>query len=207
MEKTFLTQLEWRFTSKNFDPSKKVSEENLAKILIAIRMAPTSYGLEPFHVVVVTNEELRKKLQEKGFNQAQFTEASHLLVFASRTDLQDRITQYLEEVSGGDAAIKEKMSGLESMMRGGFEGKSVEEIKAWSDRQTYIALGFALAACAEIEVDSSPMEGFMPGEFDKILELPSHMKSVVVLGIGYRKEDPPYPKFRFGTEDLFSETH
>ena len=107
-------------------------------------------------------------------------------------------------VTGGDEEARKKMSGLEMMLSGmikGFEGEK-EKAMDWAKRQAYIALGFALAACAELKIDSGPMEGFMPPKVDEILGLPEHMNSVAMLSVGYRAEEPRHPKVRFSQEDL-----
>src|SRR3989338_6035683 len=200
---SFLSQLEWRFATKKFDPSKRVSSENLEKILTAIRMDPSSYGLQPYHVLVITNPELRIKLREKSFGQPQVTDASHLLVFCTRTDGMERIDRYVELASGGDSDKAESLQGYAEIMRNDVGKKSPEQFKSWADRQTYIALGFALAACAELEIDSTPMEGFEPKAFDDLLKLPDYLKTVVLLPIGYRAEDPTRNKIRFSKEALF----
>lgn len=204
MNKSFLEHLEWRSAEKNFDPAKKVSEEGLNKVLEAVRFTPTSFGLQPFHVYVVTDEAVRGKIREASWGQAQVTDASHLLVFASRLGINDRIESYFQLASGGDAAVRESMKGYEDMMRGFAGGMTPEREKHWADKQAYIALGFALAACAELEIDSCPMEGFDPSAVDALLGLPENMKSVVMLPIGYRNDMPHYPKVRFGADDLFT---
>ncbi len=204
MNKSFLEHLEWRNAEKNFDPAKKVSEEGLNKVLEAVRFTPTSFGLQPFHVYVVTDEAVRGKIREASWGQAQVTDASHLLVFASRLGINERIEKYFQIASGGDAAVRESMKGYEDMMRGFAGGMTPEREKHWADKQAYIALGFALAACAELEIDSCPMEGFDPSAVDALLGLPENMKSVVMLPIGYRKDMPHHPKVRFGADDLFT---
>jgi nitroreductase len=201
---SFLDSLSWRQAEKTFDPEKKVSAENLDQILESIRMAPTSYGLQTFHLYVVTNSEFKEKMFAAGYNQQQFLDASHILVFTSKTNVQERIEQYVELASNGNPAIKEKLSGYADMMRGTFANKSTDEINTWAKKQAYIALGFAMAACAELHVDSCPMEGFNASEFNKILNLPDDQDTAVVLPIGHRKEEPHRPKVRFDDEDLFT---
>jgi nitroreductase len=202
---TFLSGLQWRNATKAFDPQKKVSEDDLQKILEAIRYAPTSYGLQPFHVFVISDMSVRQKIAPVAWNQSQITEASHLLVFCSRSDVApDRIEDYIEEATGGDEKKKEALKGYADMMRGSFQGKSSEQQKIWADRQTYIALGFGLAAAAELRIDSCPMEGFSPPEVDKVLALPEHLHSVAFMTIGYRRSDPDHPKVRFPEEELFT---
>jgi nitroreductase / dihydropteridine reductase len=204
MTDSFIENLNWRFAAKDFDPEKSVSDDDLSTLLNAIQLTPTSYGLEPFHVVVVSDPELKLKLQEKGYNQPQFKNSSHVLVFCRRMDLDGRIDTYLDELTGGDAEKREAMKGFEDILNGFSEGKSTEEIRDWADRQTYLALGFGLAACAALKIDSCPMEGFVPPDFDQLLELPEHIKSVACLAIGYRSHDPKRPKFRFNQADLFT---
>ncbi len=202
---TFLSQLTWRNATKDFDPDKRVSDEDLAKIKDSIRMSPTSFGLQPYHVVIVTDAETRAQIREHAWGQAQITDSSHLLVFCTRLDITEkRIDQLIALASGGNPAAKEALAGYEGMMRNALGSRSAEVLKAWGDRQTYIALGFAMAACAELQVDSCPIEGFVPEEVDKILKLPPHIKSVAMLPIGYRKADPTKPKVRFSEADLFS---
>jgi nitroreductase len=204
MENTFLNHLEWRFAVKELDPNRKVLPDVLAKIVKATRFAPSSFGLQPYHIFVVSNEALQKKLREKGYDQPKITQGSHFFVFCSRTDLDSRIDKYVEMARGDDAEQRKALEGYEGMMRGSTAAKSAEDLKAWADRQTYIALGFALAACAELGVDSGPMEGFDPSAYDKILNVPAHMHSVVCMAIGYRKADPERPKIRYPESDLFT---
>lgn len=204
MSQSFLDNLNWRFATKQFDSEKKVSEEDLQKVLEAIRLTPTSFGLQPFHVYVVQNPETKAKLKEAGFNQSQFEDASHVLVFCTATDLEDRVEALVKKMTGGSAEVEEKLSEYIHMLRGFVSGMDELNAKAWADRQTYLALGFGLAACAELQIDSCPMEGFMNEHFDEILQLPENMKSVSVLSIGYRKEDPLRPKMRLEKEELFT---
>lgn len=204
MSSTFLSNLEWRNAEKNFDPSREVSEGDLNKILNAIKMAPSSFGLQPFHIYVVSDQDAKMKLKEKGFNQQQFEDASHILVFCGRNDISDRIDEYFEVATNGDAEKRKAMEGYEQMMRGFSEGKNEEAINNWAFKQAYIALGFALAACAELEIDSCPIEGFNPAAFDEILNVPENIKSVVALPIGYSKNDSKHPKVRFSEDDLFT---
>lgn len=201
MNNTFLSNLEWRFATKKFDPNKKVSEEDKTKILNALRLAPTSFGLQPFKVFIVGNPEVREKIKAAAYGQAQVTDASFLLVFAARADAFKRAEEYVDMASGGNAEAKEKMGMITSSMKG-LDGKPAESV-AWSAKQTYIALGFALAACAELGIDSCPMEGFNPAEVDKILNFPENLKTQAFLAVGYRAEGPAHPKVRFPESDIF----
>lgn len=205
MDKTFLSNLEWRSAIKSFDPSKKIDSENLKTILHSIKMAPSSFGLQPYHVYVVSDQATKTKLKEKGYNQQQLEDASHVLVFCERNDLNSRIDQYFELATGGDKEKRKAMESYEAMMRGFHEGKSEEAIKSWASKQVYIALGFALAACAELGIDSCPMEGFDSKGFDEILNIPEYMSAVVALPIGIGMVQNNRNKVRYSAEDLFTE--
>ncbi len=201
---TFLSQLDWRFATKSFNTEKKVSPEDLSKILEAIQKAPSSFGLQTFHVEVISNPELREEMKKVSFGQPQVTEASHILVFCGRNDVSERITDIIEKMSGGNEEIKSSLKGYEEMMRGTIAGKSSDDLMKWASRQAYLALGFGLAACAELGIDSCPMEGFDPKALHGVLGLPENIFPFAYLTIGYRKEGPTHPKFRFPKEDLFT---
>lgn len=204
MSGSFLNHLEWRHATKAFDKSKPVSDANLNSILQAIRMAPTSFGLQPFQVEVIKEKSLLEKLLPHAWNQKQVVTCSALLVFVARTNIEQRITDYIQTASGGSADAKAQMQGYENVMRSTFNGRSEEDLKAWAQKQAYIALGFGLAACAELQIDSCPMEGLVGPEFDKILGLGKGHYSSVMLAVGYRDAAvPAMPKVRFADKDLF----
>ncbi len=201
---SFLDNLEWRHATKEFDTNKPVSEENLNKILKAIKMAPTSYGLQALHVYVVENLETRKKIKEHSYGQAQADTSTYLLIFCARTDAEQRVDSMIDYLADGDQVKLKKLAGRRDMMKSSMTNKSAVDLLNWSARQVYIALGFAMAAAAELKVDSCPMEGFVNEEIDKILNLPSHLKSMAYLALGNRLKDPEKPKFRFPDKDLFT---
>jgi nitroreductase len=204
MNQTFLSQLNWRFATKKFDKNKKLDKDTLDQIIEAIRMTPTSLGLQTFHTYVITDQKVKDEIKDNSYSQSQVADASHLLVMCYRTDGVKRVDQYSKLVTKGKLVEKVKIKPMEAMMKGFIKSKSEEDIANWSSRQVYIALGFAMAACAELGVDSCPMEGFDHAAIDKILDLPENMKSVLLLPVGYRKEDPNKKKIRFSNEDLFT---
>lgn len=136
------------------------------------------------------------------------TDVPLLLVFSVRTDLTKRVDEYLAVMSGGDPTKKSALKQYEDMMKGAVSKFDAAAAKAWAAKQAYIALGFALAACAELGIDSCPMEGFDADAFNKILKSPAEtLKVQVALAIGYRSNDDEYakrPKVRFPKEELFS---
>lgn len=203
---SFLSNLNWRYATKMFHSTKRVDDATLQSILEAIRLTPTSFGLQSMHVTVVSDQATKDKLQAQSMGQLQIGTASHIIVFSARTDLLSWKDKYFSKMSGGSEEVRTKLKGFESLLTkfiyflsiGGRGGK-----KVWSQKQTYIALGFAMAACAELEVDSCAMEGFSPKGYAKVLELPSHIVPTVVLPIGYRAdEEKPRPKFRFDMSDI-----
>lgn len=202
---SFLDKLEWRYATKKFDTAKPLNESDKNKVLEAIRMAPTSFGYQPFHVTVVESKEIREELKKNAWNQAQFTDASLVLVFSSRGDLVKRIDEFLDVMSGGDANKKEAFAQYGDMMKGSASSKSEDEAFAWAAKQAYIALGFGLAACAELGLDSCPMEGFDAAAFKTILGLDDNFQVQATLAVGYRVNDEDKkPKVRFPKEELFS---
>jgi nitroreductase len=201
---SFISHLEWRHATKGFDPKKKVSDDDAKKILDTIRLSPSSFGLQPFHVEVVTDQALKEKLQPHAWHQKQIITCSHLLVFVAHNNMETRIDDYFNLATGGNADARGALKDYEGMMRGFFTQKSAEQKTHWAQNQTYLALGFALAACAELAIDSCPMEGFMPEEFRKLLNLKPNEFASVLLAVGYR--DPEIqlrPKVRFSDKELF----
>lgn len=198
---SFLSNLEWRYAAKKFDTSKKVSETDLEKILEAIRLTPTSFGMQPYHFYIVTNQDQKDAIQAAAWNQAQIGTASHLIVMCARNDLMTVKDEYFDAMSGGSTEVRANLRGFEDMVTGFIPHSSPE----WAKKQVYIAQGFALAACAELQIDSCPMEGFDPAAVAKILDVPSNLDVAVMLPIGYRAVDEhPRPKFRFPKEKIFT---
>lgn len=202
---SFLSNLNWRYATKSFDPSKKVSDSDLETILEAIRMTPTSFGLQPYHFYVVSNQEIKNQIQAAAWNQPQVGTSSHLIVFAARTDVKATKEEFFTLMTGGNPEIRAHLKGYEDMMDGFISSKTDTELLSWASKQTYIAHGFALAAAAELEIDSCAMEGADFEAVGKILGLPENQKALVMLPIGYRAEtEAPRPKVRFSKEALFT---
>ncbi len=185
---TLLSNLNWRYATKKYDPTKKLSKESLDAILEAVRLAPTSSGLQPFEVLVVTDKAVREKLCAAGFDQPQFTEASQILVFAAwdnyTAERINKVFQHLHAERGTPPASTDAYR--ENLVKT-YTAKSAQENFEHAARQAYIALGMAVAAAAELKVDSTPMEGFDPAAFDQILGLKAKgLRTVAVVALGYR---------------------
>lgn len=195
---SFLSQLHWRYATKKFDAKRKLSENDLSAILEAIRMAPTSFGLESYKVVVISDQETKNALREASFGQESVSTASHVIVLCARTDLFRVKNEKFERLSGGDPEKRRALSKFESVVRLVLILKNLTfRAASWSAKQTYVHLAFAMAACAELGIDSCPIEGFRPGKYSKILRLPGNLVPTLVLPVGYRSpDDVQRPKSR-----------
>ena len=161
MNKQILETLSWRYATKVFDSSKKLTEEQTKVILEAIRMAPTSFGLQNFRVVVVKDTETRAKLKEVAYGQSQVSDSSMFLVFCVQKEIGEKhIENHIKLHSETKGVEISSLDGYKQMLLGYINNKPAEALTSWATRQAYIALGFGLFAAAEIGVDSCPMEGF-----------------------------------------------
>lgn len=200
---TFTEHLDWRQADKAFKQGGTIGEDKMAKIFNAIIKAPTSFGLQPFYVKAVKDAATKEKLKAVAWNQPQFSTADTVLVFVARTDIKKRIDEFVQLIKTNDPERSKTVDGYEKMMRGSLETRSPQDLLYWAAKQAYIALGFALAACAELEVHSCPMEGFSGPDFDKIFQLPEGHQSVVTLAIGVADPQAPHlPKLRFDRKDI-----
>ena len=205
---SFLENLNWRYATKKFDVTKKITEENLQKIRDAIRLAPTSLGVQMFSVIEVSDLEMRRKMLEVSYKQAQVTDADRVFVFCARNDGEARIEKMFESMSGGNEEIrKNNLKGYEDMVRSSVLRKEPKDLLDWSAKQAFIALGFGLAACAELQIDSCPMEGFDAVKLKEVLGLSDEFLPVAYLAGGYRDENDEslkHKKFRFEEKDLIT---
>lgn len=203
-----LANLKWRYAAKKMN-GQKVPAEKLENILEAIRLAPTSIGLQPFTVMVVEDPELKAKMAPSIYNQPQITEGSHVLVFAAWTQISNEsIEKYINHIAALRGISVESLEGMRNMINGAITGKTPEQLLNWNARQAYIALGTGLVAAAEERVDSTPMEGFDPDALDAALGLKEQgLRSTVILALGYRNAEKDYlqaaAKVRRSKEELF----
>lgn len=182
-----IDQLNWRYATKKMDPTRVVPSDKVNAIVEAVRMTPTSSGLQPFEVIVVTNRPLRAQIAEAAGGQAQIVEGSHLLVFAAWDNYtQERIDEVvqLNVVARGDLPL---LRAYYDNLKDLYLQRDAQINYAHAARQAYIAVGVALVAAAEQQVDSTPMEGFDPDAVDAILGLRERgLRSVVLMPLGYR---------------------
>ena len=202
-----LDDLRWRYATKRFDEDRKVSDEDLHKLEEAVNMAATSFGLQPFRLLVISDPEVKEQLRTASYNQPQLTECSHVFVFCSMTTMPpEQIDRYVDRIAEVRDVPREQLNDYANYMKGSVAGKSVESIKAWNQRQAYLGLGTLLAAAAQLRIDSCPMEGIDAGEYDRILGLTDKgLTATVIAPVGYRSEDDAtqhYAKVRVPLEEM-----
>ena len=204
-----------RYATKQFDSNKKISQQDLATLLESLRLAPSSFGMQPWKFIHVKNPETRTKLQEASYGQGQVTQASDLIIIASKVHVQEKdIDEYIEDIMKTRTSperTEDEKKGLETFkqrIRGSITNKTEEELKRWSQKQAYIAMGVLLTTCALLEIDACPMEGFEPAKYNEILGLDPELTATLVIPVGYRNSEDKYatlPKVRFPLEQLLIE--
>lgn len=205
---TLLRQLQWRYATKKFDPSRIIPVVEWHALEQTLVLTPSSYGLQPWKFIVVTNAELRAQLLGHSWGQKQITEASHLVVFAIKKDLGlPEIERYVQRVAEVKGVPVESLAGFHRMMAKNLAPPpSGFDINEWATRQVYIALGNFMTAAAVIGIDTCPMEGIEPAKYDTVLGLNElGYNTVVACPAGYRAVDDKtasHPKVRFKTEDV-----
>jgi len=204
----YIDDLNWRYAVKQFDASKKVSNEDLQKLIDAVQLSASSYGLQPYKILVVKDQAVKEKLKTAGYNQSQFSDATAVFVFAHQTDFDAELVDSYIELS---ERIKEletgTLEGYANLMKNALLNLPQEAKAGWTSRQAYIALGNLLSAAAAHKIDACPMEGFEAAAFDEILGLTEqNLHAVVVAAVGYRSaedETQHAPKVRRPQEELF----
>ena len=204
-------RLAWRYATKKYDATKSVPAEKLERIIEAVRLAPTSSGLQPFEVFVVSNADIRAKIRTVAWDQTQITDCSHLLVFAAWDDITaDRVNTMFDFTNDVRGFTSEGWENYRQLLLGIVAERGTEANYQAAARQAYIGLGTALIAAAFEEVDATPMEGFDPAAVDEILELKSkNLRSVVILALGYRAAEGDWlvslKKVRRGRDSFVTE--
>lgn len=199
----------WRYATKKFDDTKKVSDEDLELLLEATRLSASSYGLQPYHVFVITDSDIKEKLKPVSWGQSQITDASHIIVFANVTDFgEELMDDYLHNVSATRNIPSEGLKGYSDFMKSKLLNLSIDEKHIWTTKQVYIAFSNLMQAAAELKIDTCPMEGFESEAYNNILDLEEkNLNASVVLAIGYRSEADEtqhYAKVRKSKEELFT---
>lgn len=206
---TVLEHRTWRYATKKFDPLKKVSDHDLETLLEATRLSASSYGLQPYHIFVISDQETKEKLKPVSWNQSQITDASHLIVFTNASDFgEELVDDFIEKTSTTRNIPSENLKGYSDFMKSKLISLSSEAKDNWTAKQAYLAFGNLMQAAAELKIDTCPMEGFEADKYNEILGLgEKNLNTAVVLPIGYRSEEDQtqhLPKVRKSTEELFT---
>ena len=205
---TILESLNWRYATKKYDATRKISSEDLATLKEATKLSVSSMGLQPFKVIIVENPELRAKLAPAGYNQSGITEASQLFVFAVENNVgAQQIDAYMKNISETRGIPVESLKGFADMIHGSVAGLDEEGRNNWSKKQAYLALSTLINTAALLKIDATPMEGFNPQQFDEILGLKElGLTAAVIAAVGYRHEEDTtqhYKKVRKSNEEFF----
>ena len=204
-----LASLEWRYATKAFD-TRKLPDATWAALEESLRLTPSSYGLQPWKFIVVNDPALRTKLRPVSWNQSQVTDASHLVVFARRTEVTETdVNEFFNQMVSERQADATKLEPYRQMMLGGVvKGKDAAAQKDWAARQLYIALGQLMGAAAAMAIDTCPLEGIDPDAYTEILGLKgSGYEVVVACAVGYRSAEDKYAgmkKIRFPAARVIS---
>lgn len=206
---SYLESLNWRYATKKFDRERKISEKDLELLVEATRLSASSFGLQPYHVFVITDPEIRRALKEVSWGQSQITDASHLFVFANKKTFgPELIDSYLSEVSDVREIPEEGLKAYGDFMKSKLVDLPEQVKETWTAKQTYIALGNLLSAASVMAIDACPMEGFEAEAYDRILKLDEKdLTTSVVVALGFRSEEDEtqhYKKVRRSKESLFT---
>ena len=184
---SLLDSLKWRYAVKRMN-GNKIPEATMNTILEATKLAPSSFGLTPYNIIVVEDEATRKKLQPHFYNQPQVGESSALVIFATWNSITEKeVAAYMQEIAEERGVPVESLNDFASYINGSIKNLTAEQLQIWAAKQTYIALGFTLVAAASEEIDATPMEGFKPDAVDEALGLKElGLHSAVAVTLGYR---------------------
>jgi nitroreductase / dihydropteridine reductase len=184
---SLINALNWRYAAKRMN-GEKVPAEKVNNILEATRLSASSMGLQPYTILVVEDEALRKEIQKVAYNQPQIVEASHLLIFAAWDNISvEQVDEYINHTAAERGVSPDTLAGFRESLVGIVTRNTQEQNHQWAARQAYIAFGTAIAAAATEQVDATPMEGFDPEALDALLNLKEKgLRSVTLLPLGYR---------------------
>lgn len=203
-----IDQYKWRYATKKFDAKKKISDSNIELIKESISLAPTSYGLQLFKVIIVENQEIKNELKKASYNQSQISDASHIFVFCNSTKIiGDDIDNYIKNKSSIQNKPISEISGYGDFLKTTLLKKEHKKVSIWTANQVYIALSHLMTFCPSIGIDTCPVEGFDSYKYNEILNLNNrNLNSTVVAAVGYRsnKDSSQYEKkIRKSNDELF----
>ena len=218
---SILDSMRWRYATKKFDQTKKISSKDLSDLKEAIRLAPSSYGFQLFKVLIITDPDIKKKLYKESYLQSQVKDCSHLFVFCSYKKVNDshidEFTTLMDEYRKLDKEkgiiktlqSKAKILAYGTIAKTDLASRKEEDLLQWMKKQCYIAMTHLLIACADKRIDACPFEGFRSAQYDKILGLENrNLTSTVLVPVGYRSDEDHHQhrtKVRKSLENIFEE--
>ncbi|MDC0623085.1 NAD(P)H-dependent oxidoreductase [Flavobacteriaceae bacterium] len=203
-----IESLNWRYATKKFDSNRKLSKNQVNTLKNAFNLTASSYGLQPIKLIVISNQEIKNNLLESSLNQQQVIQCSHLLVICVETDIDESyIELYFKRVVDIRKTSPKVLESFKNSIINEFNDMSNASIINWSINQAYLALGNLMTVCSVEEIDSCPMEGFLPEKYDEILDLKTkNLKSVLVMPVGYRSVDDQFSSFKKVRKDINDNT-
>jgi nitroreductase len=206
--KSLQETLSWRYATKKFDPSKRIPSDVWKALEASLVQAPSSFGLQPYKFIVLTDPALREKVKAVSWNQSQVVDCSHYVILTYRKDLgAEWVDKFMARTAEVRGSTIESLQGYRGIILGALAGGPMAgKVDDWAIRQAYIAFGTLMLAAAELGVDACPIEGMMASQVDEILGLGAQgLGSVAACALGYRSPDDKYatlPKVRFPVETL-----
>lgn len=201
--------MEWRYATKKYDTSKQISNEQFDDLLTSVQLAPSSYGLQPYKLIIVDDPAKLEQISRAAFGQPQITTASKVLVIAVETNIGDEtVRNYIDKAALARNTARENLEAREQFVNSRLALLSTDQKIEWAEKQAFLAIGILVSAAAEAGIDASPMEGFDPKQVDEILELKEqHLKSALLFALGYRSAEDEFatiPKVRKTKTELFA---
>lgn len=202
------TAFRQRYACKVFDPTKKITEQNLQKLIDSLVLSPSSYGLQPWKFLIIKNPAIRAELRPYSWNQGQITDASHLIVLCRQNKIDAAyVDNFMADMSQKQGRPVEMLDGYKNLiLTNVVQGGQKKDQTVWASNQVYIALGNLMTAAAVLEIDACPIEGFEPEKYNEILRLTEQgLHAQVVCAVGYRSEEDWHkddPKVRFNESEL-----
>lgn len=205
---SLIEKLNWRYATKKFDSTKKLTADQLDSLLSAVQLSPSSAGMQNYRILVIEDPEIREQLREAAYGQQQLTQASQVIVFAAETNVDEAyVGKQIDLIAKTREIGREHLAAFEQSIVANVNRQTEDQKIVWSHKQAYIALGVLLSAAADLGIDACPMEGFEAGKFDEILGLKAlGLTTTVIAPIGFRAEDDAFSKLkkvRKPKEELF----
>lgn len=202
-----IDKLNWRYATKAFDTTKKIANEDLNTLIESFRLTPSSFWLQPWKLFVVQSQNVKDSLVEHSWGQPQISDCSELFVLARPTSFGDsNVDEFIDDIVQTRWVSLDDVAGYSDMMKGFLSNLDDDAKKIWMEKQVYIALGNLMTVCADMEIDSCPVEWFVSSKYDEILWLTEKWyASVVVIPVWYRDESDKYAslkKVRFSKDKI-----